>query len=186
GAAPCTGARQKRRVQAGRAAPRRGGGRLEPTGRGREADPRARGAKDMSAAQRRRFERLFTAVPYSLACRRPHRPDGDARGRNRPAVWNEGMERPSYGYSAEDNPDPQAPPVCPRHPDRVSYVRCKRCDRPACPDCQRPTSVGTLCVDCEREISRQQASTRPRNAMGASMGRRTPYVTYTVIALCVL
>ncbi len=96
------------------------------------------------------------------------------------------MERPSYGYSAEDNPDPQAPPVCPRHPDRVSYVRCKRCDRPACPDCQRPTSVGTLCVDCEREISRQQASTRPRNAMGASMGRRTPYVTYTVIALCVL
>ncbi|HIY25463.1 MAG TPA: rhomboid family intramembrane serine protease, partial [Candidatus Brachybacterium merdigallinarum] len=44
----------------------------------------------------------------------------------------------------------------------------------------------TLCVDCEREISRQQASTRPRNAMGASMGRRTPYVTYTVIALCVL
>ena len=96
------------------------------------------------------------------------------------------MERPSYGYSAEDAPDPQAPPVCPRHPDRVSYVRCKRCDRPACPDCQRPTSVGTLCVDCEREISRQQASTRPRNAMGASMGRRTPYVTYTVIALGVL
>ena len=68
----------------------------------------------------------------------------------------------------------------------MSYVRCKRCDRPACPDCQRPTSVGTLCVDCEREISRQQASTRPRNAMGASMGRRTPYVTYTVIALGVL
>src|SRR5699024_2869726 len=96
------------------------------------------------------------------------------------------MERPSYGYSAEDQPDPQTPPVCPRHPDRVSYVRCKRCDRPACPDCQRPTSVGTLCVDCEREISRQQASTRPRNAMGARMGARTPYVTYTVIGLSVL
>lgn len=96
------------------------------------------------------------------------------------------MERPSYGYSAEDSPDPQAQPVCPRHPDRVSYVRCKRCDRPACPDCQRPTSVGVLCVDCEREISRQQASTRPRNAMGGGMGKRTPYVTYTVIALCVL
>lgn len=96
------------------------------------------------------------------------------------------MERPSYGYSAEDNPDLQAPPVCPRHPDRVSYVRCKRCERPACPDCQRPTSVGVLCVDCEREISQQQASTRPRNAMGARIGKRTPYVTYTVIALCVL
>ncbi|ACU84090.1 rhomboid family serine protease [Brachybacterium faecium] len=96
------------------------------------------------------------------------------------------MERPSYGYSAEDAPDPQGTPVCPRHPDRVSYVRCKRCERPACPDCQRPTSVGVLCVDCEREISRQQASTRPRNAMGAGMGRRTPYVTYTLIGLSVL
>ncbi|ATG56139.1 rhomboid family intramembrane serine protease [Brachybacterium ginsengisoli] len=96
------------------------------------------------------------------------------------------MERPSYGYSAEDTPDPQAPPVCPRHPDRVSYVRCKRCERPACPDCQRPTAVGVLCVDCERELARQQASTRPRNAMGASVGRRTPVVTYTLIGLCVV
>ena len=96
------------------------------------------------------------------------------------------MERPSYGYSAEDTPEPQDQPVCPRHPDRVSYVRCKRCDRPACPDCQRPTAVGVLCVDCERELSRQQASTRPRNAMGAGIGKRTPYVTYTLIALCVL
>ncbi|MGO1901191.1 MAG: rhomboid family intramembrane serine protease, partial [Brachybacterium sp.] len=49
------------------------------------------------------------------------------------------MDRPSYGYSAENSPEPQAQPVCPRHPDRVSYVRCKRCERPACPDCQRPT-----------------------------------------------
>ncbi|APX33713.1 rhomboid family intramembrane serine protease [Brachybacterium sp. P6-10-X1] len=96
------------------------------------------------------------------------------------------MERPSYGYSAEDHPEQQAPPVCPRHPDRVSYVRCKRCDRPACPDCQRPTSVGVLCVDCEREISKQQAASRPRNAMGGGMGRGKPVVTYTVMGLCVL
>jgi membrane associated rhomboid family serine protease len=98
------------------------------------------------------------------------------------------MERPTYGYSAADqpDPDPQAAPVCPRHPDRVSYVRCKRCDRPACPECQRPAAVGVLCVDCERELSRQQAAARPRNAMGGSMGRRRPYVTYTVMALCVL
>ncbi|MGO1978965.1 rhomboid family intramembrane serine protease [Brachybacterium tyrofermentans] len=98
------------------------------------------------------------------------------------------MDRPSYGYSAEDNPDPaqQTAPVCPRHPDRVSYVRCKRCERPACPDCQRPTAVGVLCVDCERELSKQQASSRPRNAMGGGMGRSKPYVTYTVMALCIL
>lgn len=95
------------------------------------------------------------------------------------------MNRPTYGYSAQDAPEPQGQPVCPRHPDTISYVRCKRCDRPACPQCQRPTQVGVLCVDCEKDIARQQASTRPRNAMGASMGGRTPYVTYTLMALCV-
>ena len=96
------------------------------------------------------------------------------------------MNRPSYGYSAEDPSDPQAQPVCPRHPDRVSYVRCKRCDRPACPDCQRPAAVGLLCVDCENELSRQQASARPRNAMGGGMGSRQPVVTYTVMGLSIL
>ena len=111
-----------------------------------------------------------------------------ARGGLRP------MDRPSYGYSAADAPPPQGPvgggpqeqPVCPRHPDRVSYVRCKRCDRPACPDCQRPTNVGVLCVDCERELARAQASTRPRTAMGGRMRSGAPVVTYTLIALCVL
>src|SRR5690625_3101193 len=96
------------------------------------------------------------------------------------------MNRPSYGYSAEDPSEPQAQPVCPRHPDRVSYVRCKRCDRPACPDCQRSAAVGMLCVDCENELSRQQASARPRNAMGGGMGSRQPVVTYTVMGLSVL
>ena len=96
------------------------------------------------------------------------------------------MNPPSYGYSATDGSQPQEQPVCPRHPDRISYVSCKRCGRPACPDCQRPTSVGTLCVDCDRELSRQQASARPRNAMGGAMGSRTPVVTYTIIAVCAL
>ena len=96
------------------------------------------------------------------------------------------MNPPSYGYSATDGSQPQEQPVCPRHPDRISYVSCKRCGRPACPDCQRPTSVGILCVDCDRELSRQQASARPRNAMGGAMGSRTPVVTYTIIAVCAL
>lgn len=103
------------------------------------------------------------------------------------------MDRPSYGYSASDAPPPQGPtggpaeqPVCPRHPDRVSYVRCKRCDRPACPDCQRPTDVGVLCVDCEQELSRAQAGARPRTAMGGRMGGGAPVVTYALIGLCVL
>ncbi|GAB48806.1 rhomboid family intramembrane serine protease [Mobilicoccus pelagius] len=43
--------------------------------------------------------------------------------------------------------DPDAP-VCPRHPERVSHLRCRGCGRPACPDCQRPSGGGFDCVDC--------------------------------------
>src|SRR5699024_2627581 len=55
--------------------------------------------------------------------------------------------------------DPSAEqPVCPRHPDRVAYVRCQRCNRPVCGDCQRSSQVGVLCVDCVR--AHQQALPR--------------------------
>lgn len=81
-------------------------------------------------------------------------------------------------------PSAQEPPTCPRHPDRVAYVRCQRCDRPACPDCQRSAAVGVRCVDCERAAHHAQASARPRNAMGGGIGRRTPVVTFGILALC--
>jgi len=96
------------------------------------------------------------------------------------------MNRPSYGYNAADSPEPGEQPVCPRHPDQVTYVRCQRCDRPVCGQCQRPAAVGVLCVDCEHQLARQQRSTQPRNAMGGAARRSTPYVTYTVMALCAL
>lgn len=56
--------------------------------------------------------------------------------------------------------DHDTPPVCPRHPDRVAYVRCQRCDRPACPQCQVPSAVGVHCVDCARKnaSSRREVS----------------------------
>ena len=74
-------------------------------------------------------------------------------------------------------------PVCPRHPDRVSYVRCQRCGRPVCPDCQRPAAVGVHCVDCVREASRTAA--QPRTAFGAPLGVR-PVVTYVLIGMSAL
>ncbi|MDO5663292.1 MAG: rhomboid family intramembrane serine protease [Brachybacterium sp.] len=89
----------------------------------------------------------------------------------------------SYGRSY-GAPDGGEQPTCPRHPDRVAYVRCKNCGRPACPECQRPAAVGTLCADCEREVSRRQRNAAPRTAMGGRTGRGVPYVTYTVIGLC--
>jgi membrane associated rhomboid family serine protease len=77
----------------------------------------------------------------------------------------------------------QAEPVCPRHPDRVAYVRCQRCGRPTCPECQRPAAVGIQCVDCVREG--QKSMRAPRTQFGAKVasdGR--PVVTMTIIGLC--
>lgn len=53
-------------------------------------------------------------------------------------------------------------PVCVRHPDRETGVRCTRCDRPACPACLREASVGYQCVDCIAEDARSRAGTRSR------------------------
>ena len=77
----------------------------------------------------------------------------------------------------------QAEPVCPRHPDRVSYVRCQRCNRPTCPECQRPAAVGIQCVDCVREG--QKSMRMPRTQFGAAVtpsGR--PVVTLTIVVIC--
>ena len=80
---------------------------------------------------------------------------------------------------------PDGPPVCPRHPDRVSYVTCQRCGRPTCPDCQRPAAVGIQCVDCVKEAGRTTPTPRTRyGAPARSSG--TPYVTWTLLGLCIL
>ena len=74
-------------------------------------------------------------------------------------------------------------PVCPRHPDRVSYVRCQRCERPVCPECQRPAPVGVQCVDCVREQAR--GTRAARTVFGGLASRGRPVVTLTIVALCV-
>lgn len=74
-------------------------------------------------------------------------------------------------------------PVCPRHPDRVSYVRCQRCERPVCPECQRPAPVGVQCVDCVREQSRGTRSAR--TVFGGEVRSGRPVVTQAIIAICV-
>lgn len=79
---------------------------------------------------------------------------------------------------------PEGPPVCPRHPDRVSYVRCQRCGRPTCPECQRPAPVGIHCVDCVAEAARTQRAAR--TAFGGTVGDGRPVVTIGIIAACVV
>ena len=75
-------------------------------------------------------------------------------------------------------------PVCPRHADRISYVRCQRCERPVCPECQRPAAVGVQCVDCVREQSRGRRQARTVFGGLASDGR--PVVTITIMVICVV
>ena len=87
----------------------------------------------------------------------------------------------TYGLPA-DQPD-QDVPVCPRHPDRVSYVRCQRCGRPACPECQRPAAVGIQCVDCVREAQRNAPVSK--TLFGGTVRQGRPIVTFSLIGACV-
>src|SRR6187431_1327952 len=75
--------------------------------------------------------------------------------------------------------DPAAPPVCPRHPDRISYVRCQRCGRPVCPECQRPAPVGIQCVDCVNEEAARRGPLLNRLGFVTAGGK--PVLTYALI-----
>ncbi|ADU46620.1 rhomboid family intramembrane serine protease [Intrasporangium calvum] len=79
---------------------------------------------------------------------------------------------------------PAGPSVCPRHPDREAYVKCQRCGRPACPECQRPAAVGIQCVDCVREAARTAPTTRTVFGGRPTDGR--PIVTQAIIGICVV
>ena len=74
-------------------------------------------------------------------------------------------------------------PVCPRHPDRESYVRCQRCGRPTCPQCQRPAAVGIQCVDCVAEGAKTVR--QARTVFGGAVTDGRPVATMTIIGLCV-
>jgi membrane associated rhomboid family serine protease len=56
--------------------------------------------------------------------------------------------------------EPLAPPVCYRHPERETWVRCQRCDRPICPDCMNSAAVGFQCPNCVKEGARATRSGR--------------------------
>jgi membrane associated rhomboid family serine protease len=78
-------------------------------------------------------------------------------------------------------PAAEAVQRCYRHPEREALIRCTRCDRPICPDCMRPASVGFHCPDDAREGARSIRA--PRTALGARMRDSPPYVTVTLIVL---
>jgi len=73
---------------------------------------------------------------------------------------------------------------CYRHPNREALIRCTRCDRPICPDCMRPASVGFHCPD---DVAREAKTVRaPRTTVGARLMQSPPYVTVALVALNVI
>ena len=70
--------------------------------------------------------------------------------------------------------------VCYRHPDREAAVRCQRCERFICPECQVEASVGFQCPDCAGGTQRQLTKQRLQLRRGS-----TP-VTTTLIAINLL
>lgn len=90
--------------------------------------------------------------------------------------------------TAPDEPSPAVAPAeqsrCYRHPNREALVRCTRCDRPICPDCMRPASVGFHCPD---DVSLAAKTVRaPRTSVGARVMNAPPYVTVALIVANVI
>jgi membrane associated rhomboid family serine protease len=77
-----------------------------------------------------------------------------------------------------------AEPVCHRHSDRISYVRCQRCEEPACPECLVTAAVGMQCVDCVKVQDRKSRTARSLFGGRAVMG--PPWVTWGIIVACIV
>lgn len=82
----------------------------------------------------------------------------------------------------------QVPPTCPRHPDKVSYVRCQRCGSPTCPECQRTAAVGVHCITCVANNAKLIPT--PKTAYGGHLAADgstpKPVVTFTLIGVCLV
>lgn len=76
---------------------------------------------------------------------------------------------------------PAGVPVCYRHPERESHIRCQRCERPICPDCMTEAAVGFQCPGCVAEGRRTT-----RSGQAAYGGAISANPATTSIALIVL
>ena len=74
-------------------------------------------------------------------------------------------------------------PACYRHTGTASYVRCQRCDRNVCPECQTPAAVGVICPDCFAAERRDEPQRVRRARWRGQMGG-TPATT-SLVALTV-
>ena len=126
--------------------------------------------------------------------RRPAGRAGRARSRSRSsgASPSPGRDRPEHRADDRSHRSRPAParlrttsvPTCYRHPDRETYVRCQRCNRPICPECQIPAAVGVQCPDDVREGNKSVRQARTTLG-GVARGAGTP-VTIAILAITVV
>ena len=76
-----------------------------------------------------------------------------------------------------------AAPACYRHPERETYIRCSRCERPICPDCMVDASVGFQCPECVREGNKGVRTAR--TLAGGRVSGDPGWVTRGLLALIV-
>lgn len=77
---------------------------------------------------------------------------------------------------------PTSVPVCYRHAGRETYLSCTRCERPICPECMIPASVGHQCPECVREGRANQRKAVTAFGGDARVGSQG-YVTKILIAI---
>jgi membrane associated rhomboid family serine protease len=79
--------------------------------------------------------------------------------------------------------DPSAAgvPTCYRHPGREAHIRCQRCERPICPECMVPASVGFQCPECVKQGRSTQRAVRTR--YGGLVPSRPGFVTMILIGI---
>src|ERR1700744_1025444 len=86
------------------------------------------------------------------------------------------MSAPAGGTAPGEAPTPH----CYRHPNREALIRCTRCDRPICPDCMRPASVGFHCPD---DVAMARKGQRvQRTSVGAQLRDSPPFATAALVA----
>ncbi|MFJ5709031.1 rhomboid family intramembrane serine protease [Streptomyces sp. NPDC093105] len=76
---------------------------------------------------------------------------------------------------------------CYRHPGTETGIRCTRCEKPICPQCMIPASVGFQCPDCVRGGSgtgHAAGANQPRTLAGGRVRTDDRLVTKVLIGIC--